>query len=82
MNICNHHLVGLIISFLIVITTIITIIKEKKGDAPDDPEYVKERDAFFKSNAPENAPYNGWWRCQGYKEKETNKMFKRKESNK
>ena len=53
-----------------------------KGDAPDAPEYVKDRDAFFKSNAPENAPYNGWWRCQGYKEKETNKMFKRKESNK
>ena len=33
-----------------------------KGDAPDDTEYLKERSEFFRSNAPKNAPYNGWWR--------------------
>jgi len=36
-----------------------------KGDAPNDPQYVKDRNDFFKSNAPEDAPYNGWWINQG-----------------
>ena len=36
-----------------------------KGDAPDDPQYLKERSEFFRSNAPEDAPYNGWWRNHG-----------------
>ncbi len=26
-----------------------------KGDAPNDPEYIKDRDACFKENG------NGWW---------------------
>jgi len=32
MNICNHHLFGLIIFFVVVIIGIISIIKEEKND--------------------------------------------------
>jgi hypothetical protein len=30
-----------------------------KGDAPTDPEYLKDRDKLFKENG------NGWWWTQG-----------------
>jgi len=26
-----------------------------------DPKYIKERSEFFIANAPEEAPFNGWW---------------------
>ena len=31
------------------------------GNAPNDPEYLKDRDKLFKSNG------NGWWWTQGVK---------------
>ena len=30
-----------------------------KGDAPDDPQYIKDRDELFKESG------NGWWWYQG-----------------
>ena len=31
-----------------------------EGDAPDDPEYLKDRNKVFKENG------NGWWWHQGF----------------
>ena len=46
-----------------------------KGDAPDDPEYLKDRNKVFKENG------NGWWWYQGFHvwKESFNKMKKRKQ---
>jgi|APSaa5957512576_1039674.scaffolds.fasta_scaffold278480_2 hypothetical protein len=51
MNICNHHLFGLVIFFAVVIIGIISVIKEEKNDGEPttadkyNKEWLNEKEA-------------------------------------
>ena len=38
-----------------------------KGDALEDPQYMKDRNNLFHVPEDKVAPYNGWWWYQGSK---------------